>query len=268
MSEIQSTKFIIENTPVGLLSEMNGYMKILNGTLEFSPQFKTILQKYEEDHFKQVPLAEDTLILSKFTKDKEGYYYDQTKQYKLLISPLTENFEKLEKISPNFPLQVLLDKKVNEYKEKYYTKDKTSHNVYFEEKGINNWVIKILISSHIISLPNFVTGEWISYFFISNSNNSEEYEIEGKIKIFTYYYEDNNTQFNLEEEVKDKINAKSNEEIGNKVIEIIEKNENKVHEKLTVAFNVFQTEYTKPLRRKLPITGMKMNWSLNQIALK
>ena len=107
MSEIQSAKFIIENTPVGLLSEMNGYMKILNGTLEFSPQFKTILQKYEEDHFKQVPLAEDTLILSKFTKDKEGYYYDQTKQYKLLISPLTENFEKLEKISPNFPLQVL-----------------------------------------------------------------------------------------------------------------------------------------------------------------
>ena len=67
---------------------------------------------------------------------------------------------------------------------------------------------------------------------------------------------------------KDKINAKRNEEIGNKVIEIIEKNENKVHEKLTVAFNVFQTEYAKPLRRKLPITGMKMNWSLNQIALK
>lgn len=268
MSEVQAAKFIVENTPIGLVSEINGYMKILNGNLESSSQFKELLQTYEEDHFKQVPLAEDSLILSKFTKDKEGYYYDQTKQYKLLIGPLTENFEKLEKIKPNYPLQVLLDKKVNEYKEKYYTKDKTSHNVYFEEKGNNKWVVKILISSHIINLPNFQTGEWISYFFISSSNNSEEYEFEGKTKIFTYYYEDNNTQFNLEEDIYDKITAKSNEDLSNKVIEIIEKSENKIHEKLTVAFNVFQTEYARPLRRKLPITGMKMNWSLNQLALK
>ena len=266
MSELKSAKFIIDNTPVGFIQEIDDNLKSLNSHLEESKEFKDLIKSYEEDHFKQVPLGEDKLILSKFNKDDQGYYYDQSKKYKLLINPLSENFEKLEKITQNYPLQVLLDKKVNEYKEKYYTKDKTSHNVYYEEKD-TKWNVKVLLSSHHIELKNYQTGEWISCYVISPKEQGE-YSIEGSITINTFYNEENNTQFHLEEKVSDTIKAANDEELWDKIIEIIESKENKIQIDLTEAFDSFEEEYTKPLRRKLPMTGMKMNWSLNQLALK
>ena len=66
----------------------------------------------------------------------------------------------------------------------------------------------------------------------------------------------------------DKIKEANDEELCDKIIEIIESKENKIQIDLTEAFDSFEEEYTKPLRRKLPMTGMKMNWSLNQLALK
>ena len=48
----------------------------------------------------------------------------------------------------------------------------------------------------------------------------------------------------------------------------LEATDSKIQIDLTEAFDSFEEEYTKPLRRKLPLTGMKMNWSLNQLALK
>lgn len=266
MSELSSAKFIIDNTPVGLIQEIDDNMKTLNSHLEESKEFKDLIMSYEEEHFKQVPLGEDKLILSKYNKDEQGYYYDQTKKYKLLINPLSENFEKLEKITPNYPLQVLLDKKVNEYKEKYYTKEKTSHNIFYEEKD-NKCKVKVLLSSHHIELKNYQTGEWIACYVISPKDQGE-YSIEGEIKINTFYYEENNTQFHLEEKVTETIKASTDEELCNKIIELIESKENKIQTDLTEAFDSFEEEYTKPLRRRLPMTRMKMNWSLNQLALK
>lgn len=33
-------------------------------------------------------------------------------------------------------------------------------------------------------------------------------------------------------------------------------------------YDNFSDNYIKPLRRKLPVTGQKMNWNLNQIGIK
>lgn len=41
------------------------------------------ISTYEEDHFKQVSLSDDKIVLSKYTKDDEGYYHDQNKKIKI-----------------------------------------------------------------------------------------------------------------------------------------------------------------------------------------
>ena len=45
----------------------------------------------------------------------------------------------------------------------------------------------------------------------------------------------------------------------------IEKKENDVQMDLEKVYDNFSDHYIKPLRRKLPVTGTKMNWNLHQV---
>lgn len=125
--ESEAVKFIIERTPYGLYKDIaNGIRSMVK--VDSNPSVQNIIKEYEEDHFKQVPLENDKLIISKVTKDKEGYYNDQSKKYKLMINPLSENFEKLERIGAPDPIQVKFDKALNSYKDKCYEKEYASIN--------------------------------------------------------------------------------------------------------------------------------------------
>jgi len=47
----------------------------------------------------------------------------------------------------------------------------------------------------------------------------------------------------------------------------IKNSENSVQLELEKVYDELSENYIKPLRRKLPITGTKMNWNVNQINL-
>ena len=108
-------------------------------------------------------------------------------------------------------------------------------------------------------MKNFWSGEWLSTWVFQNG------KLTGTIKANTYYYEEGNIQFNLKTEFDEKVNGSSDTEIASSVISIIEKKENDVQTELEKVYDNFSDHYIKPLRRKLPITGTKMNWSLNQV---
>ena len=51
------------------------------------------------------------------------------------------------------------------------------------------------------------------------------------------------------------------------LIEYIKTSENSVQLELETVYDELSENYIKPLRRKLPVTGTKMNWNLNQLNL-
>jgi capping protein alpha len=123
----------------------------------------------------------------------------------------------------------------------------------------------LVLSSHNFNYKNFWTGEWLSIWEINKKDGG--FELNGKIRLSTYYYEEGNVQFKLNKEYNQKIDSKGeNETTAQEIITIINNLENNIQIELDLIYDSLSDEYLKPLRRRMPITGQKMNWSLNQIA--
>jgi hypothetical protein len=130
------------------------------------------------------------------------------------------------------------------------------------------WKINLIISSHNLNHKNFWCGEWLSNWELDKIENGK-YLLKGSVRANTYYYEEGNIQFNLKSDFEENLtNDSEGESLARDVIHLIETRENKIQMDLDQVYDNFSDNYIKPLRRKLPVTGNKMNWSLNQIGLK
>ena len=89
--------------------------------------------------------------------------------------------------------------------------------------------------------------------------------LKGSVKANTYYYEEGNIQFNLKTEFSENISGDDDASIARGIVSTIEKKENDVQMDLEKVYDNFSDHYIKPLRRKLPVTGTKMNWNLHQV---
>ena len=253
-------KYIIRQTPIGHLEKAKENLNAVVGEeIMDSPEIKNEIQEYSENHLNQIDTENNTkVVISSLTKDSDGNYYDQSQKLKFKVDFNSQKVSNSESIEVQNELRDITDEVLKSYLEKYYKAEVTKKNVYFDSNA--NKII-ILISAHNINFKNFWSGEWLSTWELDiNSNN-----IKGNIKANTYYYEEGNIQFNLNTNFDENIKGNNNEEIAIAFVKAIEKNENNVQCDLENVYSDFSDKYIKPLRRKLPVTGTKMNWSLNQI---
>lgn len=125
----------------------------------------------------------------------------------------------------------------------------------------------ILISSHNINKKSYWSGEWLSLWELTKGQPS--WILTGTVRVNTFYYEEGNIQFHLETSFSETIPFNDDDNtLAREVIGKIQSCENKVQTELDQVYNNFSDNYIKPLRRKIPVTGTKMNWNLNQIQLK
>jgi capping protein alpha len=137
----------------------------------------------------------------------------------------------------------------------------------FHNGDDGKWNMSLLISAHNLNHKNFWCGEWLSAWNLQKEDETN-YSLKGSVRANTYYYEEGNIQFNLKSDFSEKLQSQAeDEQLIKDVIALIEKNENKIQIDLDQVYDNFSDHYIKPLRRKLPVTGSKMNWSLNQIGL-
>jgi len=125
-------KYIIKSSPIGHLKETIENLKTVLGAIAIEDkEIQQEIVSYEEDHFKQISLNDDKILISKYSKDSEGYYHDQSKKYKISISPMSENIDKIVDIDDSNvsnPLRLAIDKKLLEYKEKNFKTAITATN--------------------------------------------------------------------------------------------------------------------------------------------
>ena len=83
----------------------------------------------------------------------------------------------------------------------------------------------------------------------------------------TYYYEEGNIKFNSETKFDGNAKVGDNNAITDSMVEFIKTRENSVQLELEKIYDELSENYIKPLRRKLSVTGTKINWNINQLNL-
>lgn len=251
-NEENVAKYIIRQTPVGHLDESISNLKSLIGEQPMdSNNIKGEIQAYEEDHLAHLQTDKGKLLMSSYTKDSDNYYHDETKGVKFQFDAEKIEAINVEECRQENEMRNALEVELKKYCDKYYKPAVTESSVYYDAAK-SKYVI--LISAHNLNKRNFWTGEWLSTWELQGS------ELKGHLKANTYYYESGNIQFNLQNDFNEKVSGGAEE-----VLKTIEKVENAVHVDLDKIFDEFSDNYIKPLRKKIPVTKTKMNWSLPQL---
>lgn len=308
---IEAVKFIIQNSPFGLLQQIDTWLRKINSALidQNLEAYTNILKMKEEECFRQIPYGVSSAIISGYNKEGDNYVCqiktDKTKKehIKFKMNPLSDNLPNIENIEINSSLRDKLSNAIEKYIDEYYPsntlgklisdlkKNNNSSNsstfsqlsnITRNEANLNDkldsektafyvslspnkkFEAYIIISSHHILFSNNQTAKWISLYKI-NSDNNKDYKISGWVKISNYYCEnENNSHFNLEENLEEKTIQNSFEDIFcNKVVEIIKNFENDIEERLYDLFGNFNEDVMKALRRNVTVTGTKMDWNID-----
>lgn len=258
-NEINVSKYIIKNTPVGHLTQALDNLTIVCGEeLMDRDEVKAEVKNYQEDHLEHFVYNDQKVIVSKLNKGADNFYHDQNKGIKYQLAENNKEITGVETVEEGSELRKAVDAELAKYKEKYYKGGVTTTNVFYDPA---NGKLNVMISAHNINMKNFWSGEWLSTWEFEASSKT----LKGSVKANTYYYEEGNIQFNLKTEFSESINGDDDASIAKSIVSTIEKKENDVQMDLEKVYDNFSDHYIKPLRRKLPVTGTKMNWNLNQV---
>ena len=258
---VKVAKYIIKKTPIGHLGKALENLRSLVGEQVMdTDEVKQEIHSYGESHLSPVQndVTNSKVIISNLTKDGEGFYYDQGQKVKFKIGIESGQVEDAQETECSNELREAVDNKMKEYLNKCYKTDVTKYNVYYDEDKI-----VVLISAHNLNLKSFWSGEWLSTWEM----NINSKEINGTLRANTYYYEEGNIQFNLDTSFQGTAQGGDDNAVATSLIEFIKTSENSVQLELEKVYDELSENYIKPLRRKLPVTGSKMNWNVNQVNL-
>ena len=228
-------KYVIQQTPVGLLNSSLKSLKILlKEEVLNNPEVLQEIKNYYENHLMPIEIqnVKSKVIISSLNKDSDEFYYDQGQNIRFKLNKKCQ-VEKLEEYESKSETRKKIEKKLIEYINKYYNSNTTTYNVYFDSLLDK---IFVLICGQNISEVNFLSGEWLSTWECDLNDK----KVTGEIKINTIYYEEGNTQFNYKNNYETIIKGNDDDSIANELIGFIEKNENDIQKKWKWIMKIFQ----------------------------
>ena len=158
-------------------------------------------------------------------------------------------------------LRLAVESKLESYMSERFPGKKALCGVYSSNQGN---VIHICIIAENESSRNLWSGIWCSQWQIDSLKG----EIGGNIDISAHYYENGNTQLATRKEVSTtNLSSSSEAEYAEKVVAFISFAEEEVHAGLDAMIVNLDEETFKAIRRTMPITRTKMDWSVNAVRM-
>ena len=118
--------------------------------------------------------------------------------------------------------------------------------------------LKCVVRGARKNLGNFHSGSWASAWSLTPTNDG--YDVQGMVSVRAHYFEDGNVQLYATKEVT------ASDVID--VPQLIEEKENALHAGLEAMYGDMADSTFKALRRVMPITKLKMKWSVDALRLK
>jgi len=221
---------------------------------------------YNTDQFVQVkiPGSDESTLLSKFGELDSKRYLDPHSQQIFEFDHVSQRVGDAvpnDQADPDVEsIRVAIDKDMTAYIRDFYTDGTVA--VYGKKEG-GDVAIQICITGKKFNPRNYWNGRWRSQWEINASKGTQK--LNGILKVNIHYYEDGNVQLNTKVERSADVSCSgSPADIAKAIAGAIQKAENSFQAALEESYTTMSENTFKGLRRKLPISGTKVNF--NQIA--
>ncbi|KXN74417.1 F-actin capping protein, alpha subunit [Conidiobolus coronatus NRRL 28638] len=251
-----ASEFLLD-APPGELNDVIGDIRgLINDDEALEEGILPSLQKYNLDNFTpiELPGTEDKVLLSNYNLTQQGYFVDPRSQQKFKFDHLRQAISDIEAYEPDDELDVYrasLDTEVQKYTSQYYEDGKSA--VYIQDLSL-----VVLIIGTKLNSKNYWNGQWKSIWTVTPN----EEKLTGSISTKVHYYEEGNVQLDSSREVDLSLEAVEDpDNYAKNVIKQILKSENEYQTSLNEGYTHLAERAFSGLRRALPLTKTKMDWS-------
>jgi len=260
------TGFLLNSPPGEFMEVVTDVRGLLSDESIINDSAPSTFREYNTDQMLQVqsPGGSHKVLITKFGEVGNGEYLDPRGHQVVSFDHIRQE------VTGSRPISVELDQSVEPFRSAFddavshYVSEHYQHGtctVYGKKDGRNH-VITICISSAKFNPNNFWNGRWRAVWTCKFAPGSGALEITGKLRVNVHYYEDGNVQLTTDTPKSINVNGGNDAKVlAEAAAKAIEKCEHDYHTRLEQSYNTMGETTFKALRRVLPITRQKIDWT-------
>lgn len=251
-----ANNFLLSSPPGEFMEVVTDVRALLPDESMINESAPRTFREYNTEQMVQVdsPGHSHKVLITKYGEVADGEYLDARGNQVILYDHIRQQVTGKRPMSGDLDsslegLRSAFDKAATDYVQQHYPCGATS--IY----GRDGKII-ICISSARFNPNSFWNGRWRSVWTYQDG------ELVGHFKILVHYYEDGNVQLNTDTTQKTNITETGAPDVvASAAIKAITKMEQAFQQALDASYATMGQTTLKALRRALPITGQRIDWS-------
>lgn len=262
-----ATHYLMSSPPAEVREVLADVKVVLNPpTLLTDGVLKGIFRKYNTQNYEVVDADGTQVVLSEHA-ELDAKHYVSAKGEVFSVDHVSQKATKAGaeapewQPGPNESARAAIQQQMEEYVAVQYI----GGSAFVAAHESDGQVI-VTLSGSKANLRNFWSGKWRSKWTVDLKNK----KCSGEVRIVVHYFEDGNVQLNQSKDIPfGALNVKGSDDkaLGEAVREFARKNEADIQETLEEMYQNFSVETFKDMRRVLPISKTKMDWTGAQMKM-
>jgi capping protein alpha len=259
------TNFLLNSPPGEFMEVVTDVRGLLTDESILNESAPSTFREYNTDQMLQVqsPGGSHKFLVTKFGEVGNGDYLDPRGRLVVHFDHIRQEVtgsraagNEIDNSIESF--RAAFDEKGTEYTNEHYQNGTAT--TYAKKEG-GSVVVTFCISSARFNPNNFWNGRWRSVWTCKFSPSGGNVDVTGVLKVNVHYYEDGNVQLNTETTIKTSASGADAHSLADATIKAIDKAESNFHKSLETSYNTMGDTTFKALRRVLPITRTKIDWT-------
>jgi capping protein alpha len=258
------TQFLLNSPPGEFMEVVTDVRGLLSNESILNASAPATFREYNTDQMLQVNSpAGHKFLITKFNEVSPGEYLDPRARQVVQFDHIRQEVLGSRAISNELdrdvePFRSAFDAKVNEYVTEHYQNGTAG---VFSKKEGGAFVVTVCISSARFNPNNYWNGRWRSVWSCKFPSSGGNATVNGTLKVNVHYYEDGNVQLTTETPKQLTASGNNPAALADAVVKAIEKAESDFQKNLEASYNTMGETTFKALRRVLPITRTKIDWT-------
>jgi capping protein alpha len=259
------TNFLLNSPPGEFMEVVTDVRGLLTDESILNESAPATFREYNTDQMLQVqsPGNSHKFLITKFGEVSSGEYLDPRGRQVVHFDHIRQEVTGSRPIGSELDnsiesFRAAFDEKATEYTNEHYQNGTAT--IYGKKEG-SSVVITVCISSARFNPNNFWNGRWRSVWTCKFSPSGGNVDISGVLKVNVHYYEDGNVQLNTETPIKTNASGSDARSLADAAVKAIDKAESNFHKSIETSYNTMGDTTFKALRRVLPITRTKIDWT-------